>query len=418
MLEGAYLVRSPEEVFISNSLACVLRAANVQLDPKAAYPPLFNRSVQRVRHTTIPTLTHPVEAYFLDNLRLGADGQLDAVPKAREQPFTTFAEYRQRLSDALASVIANAPSAEPTVTISSGYDGAAVAVLASELGCRKAVTVRQGKPVKDSDSLDDSGEPVARQLGLELTTADRLAYQSGDDLVEADFLATGFAGEEVAMSGLASALVGKMLVSGFIGDTMWWLNRPPRPPLWRGDQSGSSLGEWRLGVGFVHVPLPWFGAEQQPSVQAISRSPEMRPWVLGRRYDKPIPRRILEEAGVQRGTFGEVKRAASASIHSEGPPALAPATRRSVEEFAASERRVLRFRQPGFPRWRRAGVKLARRVGAETLAWRLGKPKYQRAFMEPEFGSLLLRWAVSVVQRRYLEVDSNTPSRSASRPVE
>jgi hypothetical protein len=413
MLEGIYVVRSAGELRASNSLACLLRVAGLRLDPTAAYPPLFNRSVQRIRHTTIPSLTQPVEAHFLDNLRLTADGQLTAVPKPREKPFATFGEYRQRLSASLAQAIANAEPGDPMVTISSGYDGAAVAVLAHELGCRKAVTIRQGKPVKGSDSLDDSGEPVAQQLGLEVTAVDRLDYQSRDDLVEADFLSTGFTGEEVVMSGLSSSLAGQMLITGFFGDGMWWLNRPPRPLLWRGDQSGSSLGEWRLRVGFVHVPLPCFAAEQQRSTQEISRSSEMRPWVLGRRYDKPIPRRILEEAGVERGTFGEVKRAASASIHSEGLSALSYAARGSIQEFAAGEGRVVRFRQRDFPLWRRASVKWARRVRAESLAWRLSQPKYERAVLEPEFGSLLLRWAISVVQRRYDEVTSDASFNSA-----
>ena len=205
-----------------------------------------------------------------------------------------------------------------------------------------------------------------------------------------------------------------MLVTAFFGDGMWWMNRPRRPILWRSDQSGSSLGEWRLRVGFIHVPLPCLGAEHYPDTQRISRSPEMRPWVLGRRYDKPIPRRILEEAGVPRGTFGEVKRAASATIHVDGPAALAPATRAALERFAASERRRVTFRRRRFPLWQRAVLKGARRVGIESVAARVEASKFALGVMEPEFGSLLLRWAVSVVRPRYAAA-LRTPWRPAGR---
>lgn len=401
MLEGVYTYRRARELIASNSLVGLLVAADLQLDPRVSYPPLFNESVNGVMHTTIPTMTDPITANFHDNLRLDLDGRLTAVPKLREQPFTTFADYRRRLSDALASSLANAPSFEPVVTVSSGYDGAAVAVLAAELGCRSAITVAEGKPVPRSRSLDDSGADIGRRLEMEVRGYERLVYLRRDDLPEAEFLATGFTGEEVVMSQMEHELPGRMLVSGFFGDGMWWMNRPPRPILWRSDQSGSSLGEYRLRVGFIHVPLPCFGGEQYRVTQQMSRSREMRPWVMGRAYDKPIPRRILEEAGVPRGTFGEVKRAVSAMIHVDGLAALAPASRASLEAFAASEGSDIAFQRRSFRVWRRAILKAARKLGAESLAWRTERRKFVLGTLEPTFGSLLLRWAVSVVRPRY-----------------
>jgi hypothetical protein len=185
---------------------------------------------------------------------------------------------------------------------------------------------------------------------------------------------------------------------------MWWMNRPPRPRLWRSDQSGSSIGEWRLRKGFIHVPLPYLGAERQREVQALSRSSEMRPWVLGRSYDKPIPRRILEEAGIPRGTFGEIKRATSATIHVDGPSALAPATAKALTEFAAREGTRVDFHRRALPLWRRGLLKTTRKVGAESIAWQVEQAKIRLGVLEPEFGSLLLRWAVSSVRRRYESV--------------
>lgn len=401
MLEGIYVCRRDTETIASNSFPGLLAVAGLELDQQVAYPGLFNESVDGVLHTRIPTRTDYVDAYFHENLLLDLDGRLTVVSKPREQTFTSFPDYRSRLSDAFASALANAPSFEPVVTVSSGYDGAAVAVLASELGCRRVATVREGKPVQKSSSLDDSGETVGKLLGMDVETYERLAYLRRDDLPEAEFLASGFTGEDVALSDLEGDLSGRMLVTAFFGDGMWWMNRPPRPTLWRSDQSGSSLGEWRLRVGFVHVPLPCVGGEQYRITQRISRLPEMRPWVIGRAYDKPIPRRILEEAGIPRRAFGQLKRAVSSSIHVDGPAVLAPATRAALEAFADKEGSRVELTRRTFPTWQRAILKASRKLGVEPLARRVERRKHALGVMEPKLGSLLLRWAVSVVRPRY-----------------
>jgi hypothetical protein len=173
--------------------------------------------------------------------------------------------------------------------------------------------------------------------------------------------------------------------------------------MWRLEQAGMSLGEFRLRAGFIHVPLPWFAALQMGSVQHISRSDEMRPWVLGMDNDRPIARRILEEAGIPRGRFADAKRATSATIHSQGPAALAPATRAALESFAAAEGRTVDFRRRAFPRWRRGAMRAAKAVGLRNVARWIERPRRVYTRHQPEFGNLLLRWAVSVVAPRYRE---------------
>ncbi len=404
MLEGIYVRQLPGAVIAANSLAGLVTATGLELSPDVAYPALFNESVDGVTHSTLPVSDGHIETWFHDNVRIDRAGRLTAVPKPREETFTDFCDYRRRLSAALGSALANAPGREARVTISSGYDGAAVAVLATELGGTRAVTISDGKPTRGMISLSDSGEFVGRSLGMDVRSFERLAYQRRTDLPEAEFLATGFTGEEVVFSAMENDLEGSMLVSAFIGDGMWWMNRPPRPLLWRSDQSGSSFGEWRLRTGFVHVPLPTFGAHDYRVTQRISRSPEMLPWVLGRRYDKPIPRRILEEAGIPRGTFGEVKRAASGNIHSLGPLSLAPHSLDALRAFADAEGTQVTFKSRRLRLWDRAALKAARKVGAEPIAARLERRKLALAVTEPVFGSVLLRWAVSVVKPRYAEV--------------
>ena len=57
----------------------------------------------------------------------------------------------------------------------------------------------------------------------------------------------------------------------------------------------------------------------------------MRPWVLGNKYDKPIARRLVEEAGVERTLFGTKKRAACIAPRKEG--ILNVMTKQSLVDF-------------------------------------------------------------------------------------
>ena len=53
MLEGIYVCRRPDEIIASNSLVGLRVAADLVLDPRVAYPPLFNESVRGITHTSI-----------------------------------------------------------------------------------------------------------------------------------------------------------------------------------------------------------------------------------------------------------------------------------------------------------------------------------------------------------------------------
>ena len=87
------------------------------------------------------------------------------------------------------------------VSVSSGYDSTAVAVMAAENGCRQALTFREGRRSKRTGSnIADSGEQTAARLGMDVRVFDRPAYMSREDLPEAEFLATGLSAEDVVMS--------------------------------------------------------------------------------------------------------------------------------------------------------------------------------------------------------------------------
>jgi hypothetical protein len=73
------------------------------------------------------------------------------------------------------------------------------------------------------------------------------------------------------------------------------------------DVAGHGLGELRLVIGFIHAPLPFVGARRKADIVKITESSEMDPWRLGNTYDRPIARRIAEEAGLPRHMFGQSK---------------------------------------------------------------------------------------------------------------
>ena len=392
---------------VSNSLAAVLETADLELDPDVLYPPIFVAAADGVRNPTmeVPTSRGPLLTAVYYNFRLTREGGLTVQRRPRERPFATFADFRDRVTAALQSAVDNAgPGYEMVVSISSGYDSTAVAAIAASVGCRRAVTFRQGKPVRASDNLDDSGAPAAQQLGLDVSSFDRLAYMGRDDLPEAEFLSTGMSGEDVVMAAMEPALHGAILLTG--SEEFRLKGNPYRPALYRGDLSACSMSEFRIRTDFIHLPLLFFGASEKLSLIQITDSAEMAPWTMPGVYDKPIQRRLAEDAGVKRGTFATIKRRASARIHADGVAALAPATRQAVADFARREGHIVPsgVRAP-IRGWHRILLKQARRLGLDSAVSRLARRRRALIHIEPVLGSLLFRWAVAVVRERYAQPD-------------
>jgi len=103
-------------------------------------------------------------------------------------------------------------------------------------------------------------------------------------------------------------------VIGSGGDTIWSHKHLPfsnnLTKTWaRGIASISQL-EFRLRVGFQSFSPVYIGARHNDAIQKIQTSEEMKPWSIGGSYDRPIPRRIAELAGVPREQFG-IKKVAS-----------------------------------------------------------------------------------------------------------
>ncbi|MDX6586507.1 MAG: hypothetical protein QOI31_980 [Solirubrobacterales bacterium] len=310
-----HLVAATGETSVSNSLLALLETAGAEMtEPKyQARVTSIVKGIDRCR-STLETSAGPVHLTHFRNLAWSS-GRLERRDKPiPSQALNDFGAYRTLLAGTFAKLGAN--MADPARhfplaflgTLSSGYDANAATALAAEAGCRRAIcfeTTGSGHP--------DSGVPVAEALGIEPIVIEREAWREVPQLpggTEVPFLAAGGGSGLVGFHGAQAHLEGAVLVSGFYGDSIWnpeWSKLGP--DVVRKDASGLGFCEYRLHAGFVNCAPAFWAARQVADVVAISRSAEMAPWMLGAGYDRPIPRRIAEEAGVPRDAFGKTKRA-------------------------------------------------------------------------------------------------------------
>lgn len=159
----------------------------------------------------------------------------------------------------------------------------------------------------------------------------------------------------------------------------------------RGDPSGNTLAEFRLHAGFVHAVVPMIGAEHHPAIDAISKSGEMDAWRVPGSYDRPIPRRIAEEAGVPRQAFGQKKLAVSAPLEELLADPCALMSPETAEDF----REYVREHPLRASAGRRAGWRVRNRLERARWVWLRAM---QKAGLPP-FTSVL---ATPFVSRRHL----------------
>jgi len=213
--------------------------------------------------------------------------------------------------------------------LSGGYDSTATAVLVREAGGHKAVTMLR----RDDDGrLVDYPSAVAIKLGYELQEFERDTWRTRVDLPDAEIAAACTEFIDIPFLALEDELPGKLLFLGYPGDNLWSKgNFRCYQDIVQTDTCGLGLAEYRLRVGFAMCPTAYIGGTAHPSLFRISNSPEMSAWSVGGAYDRPIPRRIAEEAGIDRTEFATRKYAGSARIYSN--------TRRYVAGDPAAMRR-------------------------------------------------------------------------------
>lgn len=313
-LEAVFVVSDGTQVSASNSLAYLLQFHGMELPIRRGYGAAFASLAFGMKATR-------TEIYRSESLTLvryahcnvefhGGTAKIQA--KRAPNNFNIFDDYSQFLTSGLQRIIENGRDAdrifafEPLTTISSGYDSAACAAIGSKLGLKEAVTLRS-----DNRNSNDSGSEVAKHLGLNIKEFERPTTVDELNFHEATFISTGLGGEDFIYQVFGPYLPNRLLLTGFHGDKVWGLNEPANTVISRGDVSGCSMTEWRLETGFCLAPIPFMGIVRHPDILAIGQSDEMQPFRVGGDYDRPVPRRIVEDMGVPRAEFGQIKKAAS-----------------------------------------------------------------------------------------------------------
>jgi len=321
-VEPLYVLQAQGWLHCSNSLRLVLSSAADDIDYAYLYYDVDITCMAfglKHRISRIPTRNHNwVTIHRYCNVIIGRDLSIKILQKKQPACFENYSDYRTLLNEEVSLTIQNSADAQrvvrytPVSTISTGYDSAAVSVIAKEAGCREFVTF-----ATSVDGTNDSGKQIGHILGLEVTEYDPTTYRSRNDLPEAEFAATGGGGGSVILTALEHRLSGKILLTGHYGGEAWErATNKGGINMVNWDSAGADMLYFRARVGFTFLAVPSIGYSQYMSLQSIANSEEMRPWSLLREeYDRPIPRRIVEEAGVPRELFGHTKKFAARSLN-------------------------------------------------------------------------------------------------------
>lgn len=318
--------RNGESLIASNSLPLILGFTGATLSESVDYRQeamaiLSGVDEYRTTFRVVHDVFECLHQLYFEPVHINATS-CKRAPRHLPREFRDYADYVGALQGALDRIRSNCASPERRThvraytTISTGYDSTAVSALVRDFPIEAAFTSRRSNssilPWMSKRAAIDDGGPIASILGIETRYLDSQQV-SRDELY---FLAATAAEPELAFAAMATYLgeqsdVG-IVFTGFHGDKVWdahigglFLSRDIR----RGDTSGLNLGEIRLKAGFFNVAVPFIFAEEMKSIAKLSQSEEMRPWLLNTDYDRPIPRRIVESAGVPRAYFGNRKKA-------------------------------------------------------------------------------------------------------------
>ena len=323
-IDRLFICQDGDHFYASNSLLIMLAQIGATLDPDLDYRRETLSITEGIdsennrfpiRHKSIEHLTQ-----FICKNAVVSNGSMTYHRRDIPRSFDNFEHYLSELTGTLARIGANfadsyrATSVRPFGTLSTGYDSTAVTCLSREIGVQQCFTYTGSWSKRSiSDPAFDAG-PIASALGVETISLNSSANQSAVD--EQFMQAASRIGAQTKLLPLAAHIErhcsSAVLFTGYYGDIVWGTNHKASAAgreLKRSGVSGLDLSELRLKSGFVNLPVPFIYATNVESILSVSRSKAMAPWQLNTAYNRPIPRRISEEAGVDRHLFGARKSA-------------------------------------------------------------------------------------------------------------
>jgi hypothetical protein len=432
-LEKLHLYKTEELAYVSSSMVFLLASAHRRLDMNyIRYELDLLDQMQGLKyHVGHIPLDNGDEMLLCRyrNVEIGPDLEFRIHPKPKSPSFSDFADYKAFLIDGLSRLTENARDParaihyRPLTTVSTGYDSAACSALATEIGCTEAVTVVSAR--EQYGFAHDSGRRLGELMGLRVREYAQDAYKSLPGLPEAEFTAVGDAGPDVVFSPMEDVFRQRFVITGIHGDTMWERQNDNviACDIVRHDLHGSTMSEFRTRVGFVHVPVPFIGCFDYPSIHKISNSEEMAPWCVGGRYDRPIARRLVEEMGAERNAFGMRKLAVTVcagGLLRTMEKQMSPQSRESFRRFYAENKKNRSTLKHvwhccmflGHHLWAVAQKKLG------VLPASFSCPIPRRFDCNPLQRSFMLHWGISVIEKRFeVEGQSGLPSQPRHGPA-
>ncbi|TGN41524.1 hypothetical protein [Marinobacter confluentis] len=384
-----YWHQTGSTVTVSNSLPLLLAEIGDELDPSFRQYNKINESIKEgifQYSKVIPTLQGSVNRLIYHNLLLTL-GSLTVVQKPNTPSFSCFQEYYDYLRNNYAKIVTNArdPLRSHPLKIystqSRGYDSTAVNSLAKEYGIDKAFTVSTSKGAGTyvqhdrKGEMNDDGTEIGNHLGLKVAPIERRAFEHGFT-EEYIFHSAIHSNEDANFLSITRQVSSPcLLLTGTLGEIWYPESRlkehstPVDDGLGRWDLGCHGLSEIRLSAGFIQLPVPFIGARRKADIVRITESEEMDPWRIGTDYDRPIPRRIAEQAGVPRELFGQRKMASVAKFPTPGVPHSTD-LKESYFEFLVQEQLLSRWQLCLFPLIHRVNTWVAfRYVHAPKLSY-------------------------------------------------
>jgi hypothetical protein len=356
-----------DSVIVANSLPLLLAKLDDSLNPKYLEYAQINQSnlhgINRYR-AQIPTLKGSVNRLVYRNLRVSGN-EIKQLLKPPVQRFEHYADYYAYLTSAYSRIVKNARDARrerPMAifsTQSRGYDSTAINAIAKDFGVDRVFTVSKGKvgglfATQDASiDVNDDGTEICKKFGLPCLQIDRRALER-DSENEALYYATIEDNGDFNLQQInAHVTQPTILLTGTLGEMWYPTSSDDRPGLINADLvrsylSMNGLTEVRIETGFVQLAMPFIGATRREDILRITESAEMDPWRLRTAYDRPIPRRIAEDAGLPREMFGQVKMASLL----EYPPPRVPlngALREAFFSFLVNHRLLAKWQLMLFP---------------------------------------------------------------------
>jgi hypothetical protein len=423
-----YSLRRKDEVMLSNSIIHLMELSGTA--PLNAYP-FYTYDLLRTARAGIGqpsgTLFHRgggvLKVHFKTRIRADCSLEMScspysAVPKPIDYA-NLLAIYRTEIGRLFENGAHEGRTFQygQSVLCSSGYDSLANSVVCAGLGSRTFISVVDSR---SESPVADSGKGPLGWIGLDVHEADRYVHLSSPKACDAEF-ALGALSNYPFLSACEGYLGKSLLINGNLGDVMWSGHN--------GRLSGNDGRDWglyiipclsstehRLRVGYIDVSPQAMFIQQADAVFRISASKEMEPYLVDPAYDRPIPRRIIEESGVPRGTFA-TRKMATGFTHFSNPISMHPDALDAYRSFVdrSIPKGPLRWFSKGLhaieqflhkhwfrshPQWRNDDPDRFRLVAVD--GFRLKVPWQQSYLLQWSFEVLRGRYAAAAVLKRNL----------------